>query len=143
VGIALPTTIGNTGVQLNFKKSKSVAGALKDAIVETVAYGNIKNELKKIWLDNGFDKYNDKYIFVFGVVTAASGTLVYSHESKNEVVLKHKLNTPIGKVADLVSGEFEYVSNKKATLEIIRNTAHKPLFKAFYFRKTWQAEILG
>lgn len=143
VGISLPTSIGNTGVQITFKKKRSVAGVINDGIEEALTFGNIANELKQIWTTRGFDKFNTKYIFVYGVLTAASGTLIYSEESGNEVVLKHKLNIPIGKIADLGSGEFEYVSNKKATLEIIRNTAHKPLFRAFYFRKNWQAEILG
>ena len=35
------------------------------------------------------------------------------------------------------------VSNTKRTLEIIRPVVHKPLFKAFTFKKDWQPDILG
>ena len=49
----------------------------------------------------------------------------------------------MAKIAELASGNFEYVSNTKRTLEIIRTTRHRPLFKAFRLRSNWEPEILG
>lgn len=135
--------IGKTEVKLKFTRSKSVAGAIQDASVSSIRYDNILAQLKQIWSDKGYVNFLEDYIFVFEVVTAASGTLIYSEEANNEVVLKHTLDNAVTKVVDLASGNFEYVSNTKRTLEIIRNVAHKPLFRAFTFRKNWQPRILG
>lgn len=143
IGGSASSGVGKSEIKIGFQKSRSVAGELKDAVVDSLSTGLIKENLKKIWIDQGYEKFRKKYIFVFSVVTAASGTLIYSAESKNEVILKHKFDKPISKFADLGSGEFEYVSNKKRTFESIRQTAHKPLFKALYFRDNWQPEILG
>lgn len=143
IGGSASSGLGKSEVKIGFRKSKTVAGVLKDAVVDQLSTGNILEDLKHIWLERGYDKFHEKYIFVFEVMTAASGTLIYSEDSKNEVLLKHKFDTPVTNFLELGSGEFEYVSNTKRTLEIIRNLAHKPLFKAFYFRKNWQPEILG
>jgi len=142
-GGSASTSIGKSEVKIKFIKKHSVAGAIQDAIIRSIRYQPIIEQLKKIWTDNDFINFPKNYIFVFEIVTAASGTLIYSEEANNEVVLKHSLEGPVSKIADLGSGNFEYVSNSKRTLEIIRNVAHKPLFKAFYFRKNWQPEILG
>lgn len=139
----VPSQIGKSEVKMNFSKSNTVAGALKDAIVESVRYENILPQLKSIWTDRGFMKYRREYVFVYQIVTAASGTVIYSEESKNEVVLKHKLGEPLGGMAELASGNVEFVKNTKRTIEIIRQVAHKPLFGAFRFLKTWEPEILG
>jgi hypothetical protein len=135
--------LADSEFKVNFKKARSIIGGLDSAIVEGLGFQNIKTQLKAIWTDNGFDKYRDSYVFIFSVVTAASGTLVYSVDKSNEVVLKNKLNQKVAKISDLASGQFEYVTNKKRTLEIIRQTAHKPLFKAFKFKADWEPEILG
>lgn len=113
VGGSASTGIGNSEIKLSFKRSRSVAGVLKDAAVDTLATGNVHGDLVKLWESKGFVKFNTKYIFVFEVVTAASGTLIYSEEKNNQVVLRHKFDKPIKNVADLGSGEFEYVSNTK------------------------------
>jgi hypothetical protein len=143
VGASAETGIGKSEVKITFKKSRSVAGVIQDGEVDTLRYENILPQLKQIWVDRGYSKFWKEYIFLFDVVTAASGTLIYSEESKNEVVLKHTLNESVTKIADLGSGNFEYVSNKKRTFEIIRAVAHKPLFKAFHLKNNWKPEILG
>lgn len=143
IGGSATSGIGSSEVKLAFKRSKSVAGSLKDAAIDSLTVGNVTDELIALWKAKGYEKFNTKYIFVYELVTAASGTLIYSEEKNNQVVLRHKFDKPITSFADLGSGEFEYVSNTKRTLEIIRNVAHKPLFKAFYFRKNWDTEILG
>jgi len=141
-GSAAPD-IGKTEVQLKFKRKHSVAGVLHDAVTEHLRYQNIIKQLKELWIENAFDKYRKDYLFVFDVVYAASGTLIFSEERNNDVVLRHVLGEEVKRLSDLGSGLFEYVSNSKRTLEIIRTVAHRPLFKAFYFRQNWQPEILG
>lgn len=134
---------GESAVMLKFKRAKSVAGAFNEVYVDALRYDPLLDRLKAIWTDRGFMKYRREYFLVFEALTAASGTLIYSMEKSNEVVLQHTLGTPVTKVADLGSGKFEYVSNTRQTLEIIRTTAHRPLFRAFRFRSSWKPEILG
>jgi hypothetical protein len=142
-GASATTNLGESEVSLKFKRSRSVAGALNDIIVDSLRYNPVLKQLQKIWQDEGFDKYWREYFLVFQTVTAASGTFIYSEDKNNEVVLKHKLGEKVTKIADLASGNFEYISNTKRTLELIRNTVHKPLFKAFRFKSNWEPEILG
>lgn len=142
-GGSATSKIGKSQVSIEFRRRRTVAGAIKDAVVDQVAFLPLKKRLKDVWNEYGFSKYNDEYIFIYQVVTAASGTLVYSHEGSNTVVLEHTMGEGVTKVLDLASGKFAFESNKKATLEIIRPIAHKPLFKAFYFKKNWEPEILG
>jgi hypothetical protein len=137
------TGLGRSEIKLAFKRKRSVAGVIKDAIVDSLRFQNVIEELRQLWSDKAFDKFAREYIFVYEVVHAASGTLVYSEESRNQVVLKHTLDEPVTSLAALGSGDFEFVSNSKRTLEIIRNTAHKPLFKAFLLRRNGEPEILG
>ena len=142
-GVSATTGVGESELGIKFKKAKSVAGYVQDAAVERFGYSNILPQLKELWNAQGYSKYYKEYVLVFEIVTAASGTLIYSEDRNNEVVLRHKLGAAVKKIADLGSGNFEFVSNSKRTLEIIRAVAHKPLFKAFRLRKDWRPEILG
>jgi hypothetical protein len=135
--------LGAPEVSLKFKRARSAAGAFAGARVEALSYLPILPQLKRLWTDNGLVKYRREYFFVFQTVTAASGTFVYSEDRNNDVVLKHVLGEKVSKIADLASGNFEYVSNTKRTLEIIRTTRHRPLFKAFRLRSDWEPEVLG
>lgn len=135
--------VGQSEVKIKFHKKRSVAGVIMDAAINALRYQNVLKELKDIWTTGGYVNFLKDYIFVYDVVSAASGTLLYSEESKNEVVLRHTLGEKVTKLVDLGSGNFEYVSNTKRTLEIIRAVAHKPLFKAIQFRKDWEPEVLG
>lgn len=135
--------LGKTQVGLKIKKAKTVAGVLRDAVVQTIGIENVKEMLWNLWRDRGFDQFISDYIFVYDQVVAASGTLIYSEESNNEIVLTHTRDEKVTTEAMLGSGEFEYVSNSKPTLEIIRNVAHKPLFKAVRFKKNGQTVVVG
>jgi len=142
-GASATTTLGESAVALKFKRARTAAGAFNDAFVASLRYDAILEQLRKLWVDQGYVNYRREYFLVFEVVTAASGTFIYSEDRNNEIVLKHTLGEPVTKLADLGSGNFEYVSNTKRTLEIIRTIAHKPLFKAFRFKANWEPEVLG
>jgi hypothetical protein len=142
-GGSATTAAGQSAVTIKFKRARSVAGVIDGAQVDTLRFENVKEQLKELWREKGFVKFLPEYIFVYEIVTAASGTLIYSDEKKNEVGLNHTLGAKVTKLADLGSGNFSIETNVKQTLEIIRNVAHKPLFKAFRFRKNWAPEILG
>jgi hypothetical protein len=137
------TNIGKSEVKMKFLRKHSIAGVIRDATIENIRYQPILSQLKEIWTKHDFINYLKEFIFIFDIVSASSGTLIYSEESNNEIILAQKANESISKIADLGSGNFEYVSNSKRTLEIIRTESHKPLFKTFYFDKNWKPEILG
>ena len=143
IGFGASAAAGPSQVSLKFKRARSAAGAFAGARVEAVSYIPILPQLKKLWTDNGLVNYRREYFFVFQTVTAASGTFIYSEDRNNDVVLKHTSGEKVSKIADLASGNFEYVSNTKRTLEIIRTTRHRPLFEAFRLRSDWEPEILG
>jgi hypothetical protein len=135
--------LGDSEVSLKFRRARSAAGALGDVFVDSLRFDPLLEVLQAIWKARKYDKYRREYFLVFETVTAGSGTLIFSEQKNNEVVLKHKLGSKVTKVADLASGEFEYVSNTRRTLETIRNVAHTPLFKAFRFKGNWEPEVLG
>lgn len=137
------SSIGETKVEMEFKKRRKVAGYMKDARIQSLRFENIRGELKKIWQDKGYTKRLRDYIFIYEVVTVASGSLVYSSEGSTKVVLEHTLAEKVTRLADLGSGNFQMATSSGKTLEIIRNTTHIPLFKAFRFRKNWEPEVLG
>lgn len=142
-GGSATTNLGESEVSLKFRKAKSAAGALNDVFVDSLRYDPLLEALQKVWKARRYDKYLREYYLVFETVTAASGTLIFSEDRNNEVVLRHKMGSKVTKIADLASGEFEYVSNTRRTLESIRNVAHTPLFKAFRFKGNWEPEVLG
>lgn len=143
IGGSATTNYGKTELELIIKHSKTAVGALQDVNVEALRYENVLSQLQDLWKKRGFDRYRREYVFVFEIARAASGTLIYSKSSNNKIVLKHKMDTPVSSAIDLASGAFEYVSNTKRTLEIIRQVVHTPLFKAFRFRRSWEPEVLG
>ena len=75
LGGAASTNLGKSEVQLSFQKSKSVAGVILDAAIDSLRYKNIMPQLKELWVAQGFVKFLNQYVFVFDVVTAASSTL--------------------------------------------------------------------
>jgi len=142
-GASATTNLGESEVSLKFKRSRSAAGALSDVFVDSLRFDPLLEAFQKLWKRRKYDKYLREYFLVFETATAAAGTLIFSEDRNNEVVLKHKMGAKVTKIADLASGEFEYVSNTKRTLESIRNVAHTPLFKAFRFKGNWEPEVLG
>lgn len=137
------SNLGESEVRISFRKKNAVAGVVTDLQSSTIRYRNIIKQLDELWDDQGFSRFRKDYIFVFQVDTAAACTLIYSMQSNNTVTLAHRAGEPVTNFAALGSGEFEYVSNSKETLEIIRPTACKPLFKAFWFRKNGEPELVG
>jgi hypothetical protein len=142
-GGSATTELGESELSLKFTRARSAAGALGDVFVDSLRYDPLLETFQKIWKARKYDKYLREYYLVFETVTAGSGTLIFSEQKNNEVVLKHKMGSKVTSMADLASGQFEYVSNTKRTLESIRNVAHTPLFKAFRFKSNWEPEVLG
>jgi hypothetical protein len=129
-------------VELNFKRKNSAFVSLKDTETTAIRMELIRQALVRVWNERGY-KNNGRHVLVFETVRAASGTIIYSEEKNNKVILKAKADEAVTSVVKLGSGEFEYVTNAKATLELISTVSYTPMFKALYIKRNGNFEILG
>jgi len=131
-------------VELKFKSKNSAFISLKQIERTSVKLGLVNEELKKYWKVHGFDKLANinKYHFISEVITAQSGTVIFSQDQGNTVVLKGKSDIPLTSLAVIGSGSVEFVINTKATLEIISETQIQPLYSAVRYRKNGNFEVI-
>lgn len=132
-------------VQLKFNAKNSAFVSLKEVETTGIKLGLVDAALKEYWEAKGFDRMinRNKYHFIAQVVAAASGTVIFSQEKANTVVLKGKNNQPLDSIGVLGSGQVEYVSNSKSTLEIISATPIQPLYTAVRYKANGNFEIVG
>ncbi len=132
-------------IELKFNSKNSAFVSLKGVQTISVKLGLIDEALKNYWQQKGFDraKNRNKYHFIAEVIKAASGTVIFSGEKKNSVVLKGKNDVPLKSIGVVGSGNVEYVSNSKSTLEIISSTPIQPLYLAVRYRVGGNFEIGG
>jgi len=129
-------------VELNFKSKSSAFVSLKDTITTEIKMELIREVLKKVWTDKKYKK-NGRHVLIAQTVEAASGTVIYSEEKGNKVVLKATVDEAITSVAKIGGGQVEFVSNSKATLEMISTVSFTPLFKALYLKGNGNFEMVG
>jgi hypothetical protein len=141
-GDASAPHLGKGEVELNFTRKNSAFVSLKEAEITAIRMELIRAALKRVWDEKNY-KNNGRHVLVFETVKAESGTVIYSEEKNNKVILKATTDEAITSVAKLGSGEVEYVTNSKATLESISTVSFVPMFKALYIRKNGNYEILG
>ncbi len=150
---SIQVTIGGTGtapigqgeIGLKFNAKNSAFISLKQIQTTAVKLALVDEELKQYWKTKGFDKLlnRHKYHFISSVITAESGTMIFSEDRNNSVVLKGKNNIPLSSIGVLGTGQVEYVSNSKSTLEIISERTIQPLFTALRYRNNGNFEIVG
>lgn len=138
------TAIAEGEVEIKFKSKNSAFVSLKQIERTSVKLGLVDKELKKYWNDHGFDKLANvnKYHFISEVITAQSGTVIFSQDKSNTIVLKGKSDIPLTSLAVIGSGNVEFVINTKATLEIISETQIQPLYSAVRYRKNGNFEVV-
>ncbi len=139
------TSAGTGEVQLSFTSKNSAFVSLKSIRTTAVKLGLVDEALKAYWKKKGFDKARNrmKYQFISEVISAESGTIIFSQERNNSVVLKGKNSLPLTSIAIIGSGQVEYVSNSKSTLEIISETPIQPLYRALRYRANGNFELVG
>lgn len=138
------TAVAEGQVEIKFKSNNSAFVSLKSVERTSIKLGLVDKELKKYWKDQGFDKLANinKYHFISEVITAQSGTVIFSQDKSNKVVLKGKSDIPITSLAIIGSGSVEFVLNTKETLEIISETQIQPLYSAVRYRKNGNFEVV-
>jgi len=145
IGGTANTTVAQGEIQLKFNAKNSAFVSLKQIQHSAVKLALIDAELKEYWERKGFDKLvnRHKYHFISAVIEAESGTVIFSQDKGNTVVIKGKNNIPLTSVAVVGSGQVEYVSNSKSTLEIISETKIMPLYIAVRYKQNGNFEIVG
>lgn len=132
-------------LQLSFKSRNSAFVSLKGIRRVSVKLALIEAQLRQYWNDKGFDRPGNrrKYHFIAEMVEAASGTVIFSQEKGNTVVLSGRGNVSLKSISDVASGRVEYVSNTKSTLEIFSENSFQPLYTAVRFKADGSFEIVG
>jgi len=145
IGGTANATITEGEIELSFNSKNTAFVSLKQIKRSSLKLALIDNKLKEYWKQKGFDKAGnrDKYHFIAEIIDAESGTVIFSQDRGNKVVLKGKNNTPITSVACVGDGKIEFVSNSKSTLEIISETPIQPLYTAVKYRANGNFEIVG
>lgn len=145
VGVDLSGAAASGELTLNFGMKNSAFVSLKQVVRTTVSLGLVDAVLKQYWKEKNFDSIlnRKKYHFICEVLSADSGTVIYSEDKDNKVKLKGKNNTPLSSLALAAEGNVEYVSTSKATLNIISATPINPLYSAVRFRGNGNFEVVG
>lgn len=145
IGGSAGTPAASGEIELKFNSRNSAFVSLKQISRKAVKLGLIDEALKAYWKEKGFDraKNRNKYHFIADVITAKSGTVIFSQEKNNSVVLKGKNDVPLTSIGVIGSGNVEYVSNSKSTLEIISNSSIEPLYTAVRYRAGGNFEVVG
>lgn len=131
-------------VVLEFKSQNSAFISLNQIVRTSVKLGLVNSVLKKYWAEQGFDKLNklNKYHFISEVITAQSGTVIFSQDKSNTVILKGKNNVPLPSFAAIGSGKVELDFSSKETLQIISEKTIQPLYSAVRYRKNGNFEVV-
>ncbi|HLP12943.1 MAG TPA: hypothetical protein VK177_13495 [Flavobacteriales bacterium] len=145
IGGMAGSPVASGEVQLKFNNKNSAFVSLKQIQRTVVKLGLVNAALTKIWEENGFNKLSKKmhYHFISDVITAESGTVIFSQDRDNKILLKGKNNAPIGSVLEIGSGQVELASSSKATLEIISATKISPLYTAMRYKSNGDFEVVG
>jgi hypothetical protein len=145
IGGSGTSSVANGEIQLKFNEKNSAFISLKSITRTSVKLGLVDTELKKYWADKGFNKAGNrnKYHFIAEIINAGSGTVIFSEEKANTVVIKGKNNVPLTSISIVGEGKVEYVSNSKSTLEIISETPIQPLYTAVRYKANGKFEIIG
>jgi len=142
VGAQADASVGKGEIELTFARKNSAFVSLKDVTVSTLKLQLLEERLKSVWKSKRYK--NDGINFaVFQIMNAQSGTVIFSEERNNKVVLKATTDEKLSSIAKAGSGNVEFVTNTKATLEIISNQPILPMFKGFYFDKNGEIEVIG
>ncbi len=132
-------------IQLKFNAKNSAFISLKQIKNTSVKLALIDEELKSYWKQKGFDKLlnRHKYHIISAVIEAESGTVIFSQDKGNTVVIQGKNNTPLTSIDIVGEGKVEFISNSKSTIEIISETKIQPLYTALRYNAKGNFEIVG
>lgn len=136
--------LGKAEVELSFGAKNSAFVALNDVTSTSIKLAMVEADMKALWAERKWDRpgKRNKFYVVSEVKRSESGTMIFSQERNNKVVLKAENNTPVTSLQALGSGKFEYVSNSKATLEVISPNPSSCLYRCVYLKSNGLFELV-
>lgn len=145
LGGGVGTGVAAGDIQLTFRSKNSAFVSLKGVRRISVKLALIETQLRRYWNEKGLDRplNRSKYHFIAEVVEAASGTVIFSQDKGNRVVLSGKNNASLASLADVGRGKIEFVSNTKSTLEVISENPFQPLYTAVRLKANGQFDLVG
>jgi len=145
IGGTADSSVAKGEIQLKFNSKNSAFISLKQIKNTSVKLALIDEKLKEYWEQKGFNKlqHKHKYHFISSVIEAESGTVIFSQDKGNTVVIQGKNNILLTSIAVVGEGKVEYVSNSKSTIEIISETKIQPLYTALRYKSNGNFEIVG
>lgn len=142
IGASADATVGKGEIELNFSKKNSAFVSLKEVTVSQLKLQLLEEKIKEVWSKKKY-KTDGSTIMVNQVLAAKSGTVIFSEERNNKVILKGSADEKLTSVVKAASGNVEFVTNSKATLEIISPEPILPMFKAFFYNRKGAIEVVG
>lgn len=132
-------------VQIKFTKMRTGFIVLKNVVTQSLNLGLIENEVKELWAERGFDKAGNrrKYVVITSLLKAETGSIIYSEEKNNTVILKANNNIPLSSLNVVAEANVEYITNTKATLELFSTNPFSPLFSAHRLRANGRFEDIS
>jgi hypothetical protein len=123
-------------VQVKFTKNKSGLIVLKNVVTETLNLGLVQDDVQTLWNERGFDRAGNrrKYVLITSLLKAESGSIIYTEDKNNTVILKANSNKPLSSLAIVGEANVEYVINTKATVELFSTNSFVPLYGAHRLR---------
>lgn len=145
VGGTADSSVAAGEIELKFNSKNSAFVVLKGATRKTIPTSLIEEELKNLWKSKGYDQpgKRNRFHFINEIIEAESGTIIFSQEKANIVTITGKNNTPLTSVSVVGEGKVEYVTNRKATLEIISEKPIKPIFSALRIKSNGLFETVN
>lgn len=145
IGGSAGTAVAKGEIEITFNRKNSAFVSLRQITRTSLKLALVSDALDAYWKIKGFHKPSNRnrYHFITETIEAASGTVIFSQEKGNKVVITGKNNTPLGSIATAGEGRVEYVSNARSTLEIISDARIQPLYTAVRFRANGHVEIVG
>jgi hypothetical protein len=140
-GVGGDVHAGRGELELNFQRKNSAFVSLKNVVVSQVKLGLLSDTIGELWKRKKY-RTNGSVIIVNQILEAESGTVIFSQERNNRVVLRATTSESLSSVGKTASGNVEFVTNSKATLEIISPEPMLPMFKAFYLDNKGRIQVV-
>ncbi len=130
---------GSGSAKLSFSRNNTAFISLRNAVYNTLAIGEIQQEIRSIWEKKGYDKNPRRFVLVTEVIRAESGTVIFSMRKNNSIEITAKSpDVPLVDIEPALEGNIAIASSKSAYLEVISRKPFEPLFGAVRVKKNGQ-----
>lgn len=145
IGGTVDAKVASGEIELKFNAKNSAFVYLKGITRTSLPLGYIDQIIKEYWRSQNWNTPSNRlrYNIITEVVEAESGSIIFSEEKGNRVVIQGKNDTALTSLVLAGEGKIEYVSNSKSTLEIISESPVQPMYVAMRIKANGQFEVVG